>query len=371
MMTDTRRLADALMSESLLPGRQRDSAFVEIAQRPMPDSWINSANVGRLAKLLAPNMMSLLSGEERAPLADFPDAPGKVPSTGDPRYAEALAEAVMIGSSFVPLGGAGRAATVASRLSSKSPFMYNPPAKPPRPFAADYPQGARADAAGRLTHDIEGRPLTAQFVAGRNVVGGADEALAPAQFNTFTEATTGRGPATLSAREMGGDFGRTLLDRSGQPYAIQLRKDMRPDKAAMVHGHELGHVVDQIAGLIPTKGLRQELRGVYNTLNNPNRIPGGLEASPYGKPATPQAQGYKGEEIPREYMVEAVRAYLANPNYIKTVAPQTAKAIRAAVNSSPNLNRIIQFNSLAGAGLFAPLAFPLAGTDRRPEQPTQ
>jgi hypothetical protein len=35
-------------------------------------------------------------------------------------------------------------------------------------------------------------------------------------------------------------------------------------------------------------------------------------------------------------------------NYIKTVAPETAKAIRAAVNAHPTLSRTIQFNTIAG-----------------------
>jgi hypothetical protein len=32
-------------------------------------------------------------------------------------------------------------------------------------------------------------------------------------------------------------------------------------------------------------------------------------------------------------MAEAIRAYMADPNYLKTVAPKTAAAIRAAVNA--------------------------------------
>ena len=44
-------------------------------------------------------------------------------------------------------------------------------------------------------------------------------------------------------------------------------------------------------------------------------------------------------------MAEAIRAYMADPNYIKTVAPQTAARIRQYVNSEPRLNHVIQFNS--------------------------
>ncbi len=55
-------------------------------------------------------------------------------------------------------------------LASKSAMLYNPPPKSPRPFSADYPQGATADATGRLLADIEGRPLAAERVsAGRGL----------------------------------------------------------------------------------------------------------------------------------------------------------------------------------------------------------
>jgi hypothetical protein len=46
-------------------------------------------------------------------------------------------------------------------------------------------------------------------------------------------------------------------------------------------------------------------------------------------------------------MAEAIRAYMVDPNYLKTVAPKVAAAIREAVNSHPTLSKIIQFNSLA------------------------
>jgi hypothetical protein len=146
-----------------------------------------------------------------------------------------------------------------------------------RPFAADYPSGAPADAAGRLTHDIEGRPLAAQYVVGRRVVGGDDQAIPATQFDALAEATTGRGIALVPAREIGGDFGRTAIDRvTGLPTLIRMRKDMQPDKAAMVAQHELGHSIEEIAGQIPTKGLSNELKGIYNTLNNPRRSKAGL-----------------------------------------------------------------------------------------------
>jgi hypothetical protein len=233
--------------------------------------------------------MGLIAGAPAPPLANVPEMTptGKTPSTDDPRIASAMGEAAQVGINFLPLGGAARAAGIfsipelmgllrrevasgAESLASKSPMMYNPPVKSPRPFELDYPSGAPADAAGRLTADIEGRPLGARFVVGRRVVGGDDQALAPAEFNALAEATTGRAAQTVPARQT--DFGRTLLSvGSGRPIGIEVRAGMQPDEAAMVYAHELGHAIDQTAGQIPTKGLSNELKGIYNTLNNPNR----------------------------------------------------------------------------------------------------
>jgi hypothetical protein len=56
-------------------------------------------------------------------------------------------------------------------------------------------------------------------------------------------------------------------------------------------------------------------------------------------------------------MAEAIRLYMANPSYLKEAAPETAKAIRKAVNGNPDLARILQFNATA-----APLS-PLPGND--------
>jgi hypothetical protein len=131
-----------------------------------------------------------------------------------------------------------------------------------------------------------------------------------------------------------------------------------------VLAHEVGHAVDELAGTIPTAGLSDELRGVYNSLNNGHRNAAGTDARANAKPFLPQHNGYKGDDIPREYVAEAIRAYMADPNYIKTVAPKTAARIREYVNTNPKLNRTIQFNSIAAppAGLAAGGAV-LAGSD--------
>lgn len=122
----------------------------------------------------------------------------------------------------------------------------------------------------------------------------------------------------------------------GAEYDVFLSRELKPEQGARVLAHEDAHVIDDLVGKISHAGLSKELHRVYNDLNNPSR--GG------GKPFTPQALGYKGEKAQRELMAEAVRAYMADPNYIKSVAPETAKAIRKAVNDNPKINREIQFN---------------------------
>jgi hypothetical protein len=236
-------------------------------------------------------------------------------------------------------------------VASRSPRMYNPPAKPPRPFEADYPSGAPADASGRLTHDIEGRPLGAEFIAGRRMVGGSDQPLGPSDVVGIATRATGREPAMVTPRQFGDEIGGSLggggrlvkdIDRRSGAADYRLFVDSRlpTESAGKVTSHEVGHLIDDLSGRIPTAGLNTELRQVYNTLNTSRERTRHLTG--------PQHLGYRGDEIPRELTAEAIRAYLADPNYIKTVAPRTAAAIRAAVNAHPTLSKIIQLNTIAG-----------------------
>jgi hypothetical protein len=101
--------------------------------------------------------------------------------------------------------------------------------------------------------------------------------------------------------------------------------------------------------------LNSELGRLYSELNTSGWV------SKWQKGSKPQDFAYVGDDVKRELMAEAIHAYRTNPNYIKTIAPKTAAAIRAAVNPNPLLNKHIQFNSFApaagagllGAGLFA------------------
>lgn len=145
---------------------------------------------------------------------------------------------------------------------------------------------------------------------------------------------------------------------------IYLSRKLSQRQMPRILGHETGHAIDEIAGQIPTDGIIPELRRVYGALNAPNRrnSPPGL----WG----PEDLGYSAADVPRELMAEAIRAYLADPNYLKTVAPKVAARIREYVNAHPQLSRVVQFNSLLppalGAGLLAPYL-----TDRADEAPAR
>ncbi|MGH2343544.1 hypothetical protein ACRC7T_18960, partial [Segnochrobactraceae bacterium EtOH-i3] len=271
--------------------------------------------------------------------------PAVLPVARDPdgNLMWAVPKALEVAGSLLPSAGtpAKLGLSVAGKGASRSERIYNPPVKLQRPIEADYPAGVPADDAGRITHDPEGRPLGARFVAGRNLVGEGEKVISPEELDAIATEAVGRGPSAVPRREIDGYSGKVPLDRrSGKPSAVLIANDLPAEKADRVLGHEVGHVIDEVAGQISTKGLNTELRQVYNTLNTGQERTRNLTG--------PEQAGYSGADVPRELMVEAVRAYLADPNYLKTMAPKTAAAIRKAVNTNPALMRIIQFNSAAG-----------------------
>ena len=105
--------------------------------------------------------------------------------------------------------------------------------------------------------------------------------------------------------------------------------------------------------------VENELRFVYDDLNNPdlakmcettgdpNWLPpeydwtGWRKSTPRTRAAQPfthfgpEDRGYGGEEVNHALTTEAFRAYGANPNYFRTIAPNAAKAIRKIWNTHP------------------------------------
>jgi hypothetical protein len=138
--------------------------------------------------------------------------------------------------------------------------------------------------------------------------------------------------------------GVTRIDRrSGLPTDILLSRALVPAQAEKVYLHEIAHVIAKIAGELSTKGLSRDLHEIYDVLNRLG------SAKPWGEATRPRDFGYPAAEWADELWAEAIRAYLANPNFLKTVSPGVGARIRAAVNANPRLKGIIQFNSMAAA----------------------
>jgi hypothetical protein len=225
--------------------------------------------------------------------------------------------------------------TALETFGSRSAGLYDPPKKARRPFEADYPSAEGvADEAGQLVKDIEGRPLEADLVAGRREIGAADEPILSAG---AVAAEYGIAIEGVPARRIGGDAGRLILGRVPETSApegrIAVDYSLPASKRDRVVAHEVAHLIDELAGHIDTSGLNTELKQIYNTLNTGQERTRHLTG--------PQHHRYRGEDVLRELMAEAIKAYLTDPNYIKTVAPKTAARIREAVNANPRLSRHI------------------------------
>lgn len=246
----------------------------------------------------------------------------------------------------------------ADSLASRSAFVYDTPTVEQREFAADYPNWRPENEGEKLQFDIDGKPLTTELVAGRRFVGGPDEPLSPSDVASVAKDGTGSFPQAVTSRELKGDVGRYEVTRDRRSNRVLSRdiyflQSLPIEKAERVMAHEVGHYLDDIAGKIPVDGLNDEFRLMYNDMNNPQN---------HGKWFGPENNGYKGEKVKRELVAEGLRAYVTNPNYIKTVAPNVASRLREYVNTHPELSKIIQFNSLAAMGGAGALAM-VGGAD--------
>ncbi|MGE0007074.1 MAG: hypothetical protein AB7S92_15970 [Parvibaculaceae bacterium] len=246
----------------------------------------------------------------------------------------------------------------------KSPVngLFNPKPKPLRHFSQDYPFGGGApNEFGMLRHDIEGRPLRAPYLAGRVRPDEPDHALRPIEIQRVGEHGTEGDVAKVPAESLGpGNLGETHL-LHGRPWEIRVLDSLPKDKMDMATAHEVGHVVDALSGRIPAKDIEDELDFVYSALRTGEERKYLL--------SRPQDFGYKGKAIDRERIAEAIRAYMVDPNYLKTVAPKTAARIRKYVADSDDLANIIQFNGLAAGGVLAGVAAGQGGDAEAGEMP--
>jgi hypothetical protein len=183
-------------------------------------------------------------------------------------------------------------------------------------------------------------------------VGGADEALSPAELDALSEALFGsRHQAVAAGALPRGAIGKFVIDddpvAKRNVYSILVDRGLAPEIKDRVVAHELGHGIgyfaDPVSATIPQKGLKRELRQSYHDLNDGTWRRG--KETPAHLQTRPEDSGYRGDAVAPEYTAEAIRANLGNPNYVKTVAPATAKAIRT-LNDNPYISKFLWFNAV-------------------------
>ena len=228
----------------------------------------------------------------------------------------------------------GKMDTLASHFVGKEPIP-----QPQRPFNVDYPQAIGSSPGSRLTTSIDGSPLSpTAAIAGRSTVGGADQAIGNAGIRGASEnigAPWNFVPQRLLPKNTVGTLNPATRE-------VNVLETLTGYGQARTGGHEFSHLIDDISGKIPTKGIESPLSQMFSELNTQGYV------SKWQKGATPELYGYKGADVGREKMAEAIYAYLRDPNYIKSKFPDVAKRIREYVNTNPNLKDVIQFNSAGG-----------------------
>lgn len=243
------------------------------------------------------------------------------------------------------------------RADYRSPKQVVANQPPQRPITSDYapqrwPDGPPVDpATGRLTHTMDGTPVQAGTVVGRyEGLGAVDAPVANETLDALAAAVTGRdvarvapNSAALNRGEADGTIRLVQRDPTGArtgDWQINIADDLTPESFWKTLKHELGHGIDLQPAFsgFDMKGLNTQLGQIYH----------GMTTGTTGTRLlnTPKADGYIGASVQAdELRAEAVRAYLTDPNWLKTNYPAVAARIRAHVNEHPFLSKIIQFNS--------------------------
>ncbi len=296
----------------------------------------------------------------------------------DGREGRKYAERVMNILDFIPPVGVGNQTYNTTRALGEGRFMdaaiesglaflpglrkvrglHNPIPMPPRSIWDDYPHGAPVYEGGDdfykgyLTHDMDGRsfldeegtPNFPAYQVGRTRADSPDHALTPTDIQRAGEHIMGQPIVKKPEDKFPPEtLGQTWLHPlTGKPFHVQILDSLPQADADMVTAHEVGHVIDISAGEIPTEGLDDELDFLFNALSS------GKEQQKFRfLQHRPEDFGYSGPEAAREKMAEAVRAYMVDPNYLKTMAPKTAARIREWAYSHPEVSNVVRFNSLA------------------------
>jgi hypothetical protein len=294
------------------------------------------------------------AGKETAAAAVEPGAPTQSATSGDRPTAavEGPSGAIAIEDRPSPRPDAPEPAPMIAQ--GRDIWMYAPPRTRQRPFKVDYRRMPRTDDTGQLLEDMEGRPLGARFVAGRQFAGEGDVPVSPAEIKAALKdldipLAQVRKLPMANKNPVGLFIGDTV--RRKPVGKVFVKSTLSAEDRNLILAHEFGHAIDYYAGLF-SDTLKpaefDELRMVYPMLQGRSRR---------GRPILqPEDFGYPPRDVNAELVAEGLRAYLMNPNWFKAAAPRSAARFRADVNRNKYLKHVIQFNSLGAAGLLSAAA---------------
>ena len=324
--------------------RVRDAIYNALGGQPQ-----NAGAADKLATMFDLGTLGMATGAY--------DGGRELALTGDPN---ALAMAIMPG--MKPVGAAAKAARNIKinqlnhgTLARNNEAGYAPPELPQREFNLDYKRPPQGDIGSRLKTDMDGRPLDAEHVAGRRTVGGNDEALAPKDVHDLAETISNVivVPRNELPKKAVGSYTPSF-------NRIKIADDLPDDQASIALSHELGHAIDAQSrrGVVFADKYGPRAKKIYHDLRTGNVA----ETRP-SRMASPETDGYKLSDRPGELSAEFIRAYLTNPNYVKSIAPAAAKMLRDLINSDPGLSKYIQFNALAPTVIGGATAASAASSD--------
>ena len=133
---------------------------------------------------------------------------------------------------------------LAEPKASMLPCIYNPKPIDQRPSNVDYPQGSAGPDGSRIAFDIDGRPLTARYIAGRRVGDGMDEGVSGIDANRIADGLGIRQQNTARCSPaLRGDTGRY---NSGPDRSIVNDEELPGNLARRVFDTELVHRIDDL-----------------------------------------------------------------------------------------------------------------------------
>jgi hypothetical protein len=354
----TRAIGEGRYTDAIIPGITAATPFLSKPAKLVKDAILRRHTAGEIIE-------DLTNSKPPEPTHNLGETPnGQISSAADPAL-EQKPLSIQAANGIIDRENPGDIEFTVPKMpwERSSPWVapHPPASRPPRDFALDYPNGAAADEEGFLERDIEGLPLTSYYTVGRRKAHAKDHVLSPHDINWFLDRHLGATIVRTPENQLiPGTVGQVRTGDNGLPL-VKVWDKLPPDQTNTVVAHELGHILDEYAGRVPTEGLDDELNMLYSELAT------GRSGLPF---LLPEMRGYPDHAVPREKMAEAFRAYLTDANMIKTIAPKTAAALRK-LNRLPFFSKHLHFNGIpigliAGAGATAVMG---KGSETQAHQP--